>query len=185
MVESFHQVEKGLFIGNASAANNLSLLKKLNISHIVNLSGYEPRYPDQFFYLNIEISDSPRSNLKRYFDVTNYLINSVIKCGSNILVHCAAGISRSASIVIVYLLFSHPGWTPKKAFEFLKSKRSIVNPNPGFEAQINSWWYEMKSKEGMSLQEPPNYHATAGETPKKIDVVVSNQRRPTKSSSKQ
>lgn len=186
--EDYNQVEKGLFIGNVHAASNLNLLKKLNISHIVNLSGYEPKFPDQFFYVNIKISDTERSNIKRYFDVTNYLIASAIRGGNNVLVHCAAGISRSASICIAYLLYTHQSWTPKDAFAFLKQKRKIVQPNPGFESQINCWWYEWKSKEGFNLEPPPSLMGCSAQTQQKLltqqeKLMLRPQPRPSKSKS--
>jgi len=46
-------------------------------------------------------------------------------------VHCAAGVSRSASIVIAYLMkINH--WTFENAYSFVKSKRKIIDPNFGF-----------------------------------------------------
>lgn len=129
----------GLFIGDLHAARNLKVLTKLRISHIVNLSGHEPSFPDQFFYQNINIADSPKTNIKRYFTVTNWLIQGALKGGNNVLVHCAAGISRSATIVLAYILFRNTSWTVNRALTFLISKRSIVHPNEGFMKQLIDW----------------------------------------------
>jgi len=49
----------------------------------------------------------------------------------SVLVHCAAGKSRSASLVIAYLMREFK-WKYEEAFNYVKSKRSIVQPNPGF-----------------------------------------------------
>ena len=61
-----------------------------------------------------------------------------------ILFHCYAGISRSSSVAIAYLMIIH-NLSLHKALELVKSKRQIVNPNPGFlnalqqfEQKINS-----------------------------------------------
>ena len=58
-----------------------------------------------------------------------------MKGEEKILVHCRAGASRSATIVIAYLM-----WTKKmeygKALQFVKDKRFIVFPNDGFREQL-------------------------------------------------
>jgi protein-tyrosine phosphatase len=73
-----------------------------------------------------------------YFDEAyNFLgTNNIIleKCrteGKNALVHCQLGKSRSATIVIMYLM-KHLGMTLREAFKYTKEKRYIVNPNLGF-----------------------------------------------------
>lgn len=152
VIEHYQKVVPGLFIGDIYAASDLELLIKLKISHIVNLSQRKPKFPDQFFYLNIDIADSERSNLKRYFNVTNWLIQGAINGGNNVLVHCAAGISRSATIVLAYLLFKNKQWTPTRAYEFLRSKRPIVRPNEGFQNQLNQWWLSRQPSGNASVQ---------------------------------
>lgn len=61
---------------------------------------------------------------------TNKEIEEGLKYGS-VLVHCFAGISRSATCIIAYMMKSL-GWNYEKAFYFLKEIRAIINPNPGF-----------------------------------------------------
>jgi protein-tyrosine phosphatase len=48
----------------------------------------------------------------------------------NVLVCCSAGKSRSATIIVAYLM-KHRSMTFEKAMEFVKERRSI-NINPGF-----------------------------------------------------
>ena len=56
----------------------------------------------------------------------------------SVLVHCAAGISRSASVVIAYLMKTE-GLSFNDAKQEVKKKRPIINPNPGFSAQLENW----------------------------------------------
>eukprot|EP01063_Lacrimia_lanifica_P032754 TRINITY_DN5651_c0_g3_i1.p1 TRINITY_DN5651_c0_g3~~TRINITY_DN5651_c0_g3_i1.p1 ORF type:complete len:230 (+),score=97.19 TRINITY_DN5651_c0_g3_i1:75-764(+) len=58
--------------------------------------------------------------------------------GANVLVNCAQGKSRSSSLVIAYLLAAAPDLAPSvdAALTFVRSKRSIAEPNPGFAAQL-------------------------------------------------
>ena len=55
--------------------------------------------------------------------------------GGCTFVHCVAGISRSATVCIAYLM-KHLCWELQKAFDFVKSKRSCVAPNLSFMGQL-------------------------------------------------
>ena len=51
--------------------------------------------------------------------------------GGRALVHCAAGISRSSTIVLAYLV-ARRGYTLREAFEHVHARRFVVWPNAGF-----------------------------------------------------
>lgn len=59
----------------------------------------------------------------------------VRKSNSKCLVHCRMGVSRSASTVIAYAMKEY-GWSLEKAYNFVKQKRSIAQPNSGFMKQL-------------------------------------------------
>ena len=61
------------------------------------------------------------------------------KSGKNVLVHCAQGKSRSSSLIIGYLLWIQHVSTYDEAFQWTRSRRSIVQPNPGFEKQLRTF----------------------------------------------
>lgn len=58
--------------------------------------------------------------------------------GNVVLVHCLAGMSRSATIVCAYLLAT-TSMNTQEAISFVRSKRSIIQPNYGFEKQLRVW----------------------------------------------
>ena len=64
--------------------------------------------------------------------------------GRNILVHCAAGASRSASFTIAYLMRKNK-MDRDDAFKFVKERRKIIRPNSYFMKQLKD--YEVKLKE--------------------------------------
>lgn len=60
------------------------------------------------------------------------------KSGSKCLVHCKMGISRSAATVIAYAMKEY-GWDLKKAFDYVKERRTVTKPNPSFMRQLEEY----------------------------------------------
>jgi protein-tyrosine phosphatase len=63
------------------------------------------------------------------------LMDTYINCGKQVLVNCYAGVSRSTTIVLAYLIYKNK-WNVQDAMTFVRSKRPIVNPNYGFISQL-------------------------------------------------
>ena len=58
----------GLYMSDVFTAENMEILRKFNITHILTLSaGISPRYPDMFDYKVIKIDDSPMQDIKQHF----------------------------------------------------------------------------------------------------------------------
>jgi len=55
-----------------------------------------------------------------------------------VLVHCLAGMSRSATVVVAYLLAT-TSMNTQEAISFVRSRRPIIQPNYGFEKQLKVW----------------------------------------------
>ena len=70
-------------------------------------------------------------NLIKYFGECINFIDGDEK----VLVHCMAGASRSATIVIAYIMWKQKK-TFKDALDFASKKRSSVYPNIGFKDQL-------------------------------------------------
>ncbi|KAG2379424.1 hypothetical protein C9374_006541 [Naegleria lovaniensis] len=126
-----------LWLGDIDDAFNDQGLKEHNISHIVTcVKSLEPIYPEKGYqYLNLHLYDEEDQNIVEMFGVSFDFIDNAIKSGHNVLVHCMKGKSRSASILIAYLMKKN-SWTFEYALNFVKSKRTIVQPNAGFERQL-------------------------------------------------
>jgi len=67
-----------------------------------------------------------------------------MKQGS-VLIHCAAGFSRSVACVIAYLMKEN-SWTYERSFNFVKSRRGVkyTNPNFGFRQQLKDYENELQ-----------------------------------------
>ena len=79
--------------------------------------------------------DTPAANLKQHFTACHRFMNNAFATGGRVLVHCYAGVSRSATIVISYLMKEH-GMTLPAATQLVRSKRWFINPNRGFIRQL-------------------------------------------------
>lgn len=62
-------------------------------------------------------------------------IFQVGKKGGKTLVHCVAGVSRSATICLAYLV-KYQQMTLEQAYRHVKKRRSVIHPNAGFWRQL-------------------------------------------------
>jgi len=128
---------------------NLDLLATLNITAIINIAPklaqnkFEEKLP--FAYLTIYEDDNPKVDIKSYFSLTNKFIEKYRKERS-VLVHCAAGISRSATVIIAYVMYKLKlGFND--AYSFVQERHPITDPNFGFICQLHQYEKEIKGVE--------------------------------------
>lgn len=134
-INQITQIIPRLFISSFLEAHKYRLLKSNNITHIINLSSFQNTFPDHFNYLRIQIDDSPNANINKWFCQTTAFIESALKNGGSVLVHCDAGVSRSVTIVVAFFImfFEMP---LEVALHTIRSKRRVANPNLGFIQQL-------------------------------------------------
>lgn len=89
------------------------------------------------FHMRIEAHDRQNFSIGEHFEDCLEFIERCRRV-TNVYVHCYAGVSRSASIVLAYIMKTHK-WPYETALRFLRHKRSIVNPNEGFAVQLREF----------------------------------------------
>lgn len=125
-----------LCISSENAINRENLLQA-GVTDIINctVEGPDVREPGIVRCTRIKIDDSPHAPLSKHFDKVADDINSIGSAGGKVLVHCVAGISRSSTLCIAYLM-KHRNMTLIEAHGFVKKKRPIIRPNMGFWQQL-------------------------------------------------
>jgi hypothetical protein len=86
-------------------------------------------------HLLIPVMDLPYVNLRPHFKPSYAFIESHLSQGHNVYVHCMAGISRSSTIVLYWLMRKFQ-MNLLEALTFLKQQRPIIRPNDGFLLQL-------------------------------------------------
>ncbi|KAJ3427496.1 dual specificity protein phosphatase [Anaeramoeba flamelloides] len=131
-----NKILDGLYLGSFEVASSLHELEKVNITHTLNMHHEKVEYPD-IITKNLPIWDDPEWDLLSVLEECFDFIDKAIKSDGNVLVHCYAGISRSAAVVIGYLMKTKK-MSYDDAYLFVKKKRPVAFPNEGFVKQLKS-----------------------------------------------
>lgn len=131
----------GIYLGNFNAAKDLNLLKKLNISAVLTVAEeLELSYKSNEWmvaHLKIMASDVENFDLSKYF-LKCFEFICQFQRSTNVLIHCYAGVSRSVTITIAYLM-KFFGMSFKKSFSLVRENRKQIYPNSGFIKQLKSF----------------------------------------------
>ncbi|PRP84815.1 hypothetical protein PROFUN_07469 [Planoprotostelium fungivorum] len=132
-----------LYIGSAKVAQNRELLLRNGITHILDCagdlqSGASPPWRSSFVYKSLPITDRPSEDITLHFrEVIPFLEDAQASSG-RVLVHCAKGISRSAAVVISFVMYrSRMSFTD--ALALVQRSRPICDPNAGFSMCLLEW----------------------------------------------
>lgn len=83
------------------------------------------------------------------FMFINLMLQVKIK-GGRTLVHCVAGVSRSAALCLGYLVKYH-GMNLKRAFTHLRDRRPCVRPNSNFFCQLIQFEKQIRGTHSVSM----------------------------------
>ncbi|KAG7283592.1 hypothetical protein CRUP_026519, partial [Coryphaenoides rupestris] len=83
----------------------MDTLQRHQVSHVLNVAyGVANLFPDELTYKTVNILDVPDTSITSYLAECSSFIDLAQAERGVALVHCNAGVSRSASIVIGYLM---------------------------------------------------------------------------------
>ncbi|XP_017265143.1 dual specificity protein phosphatase 7 [Kryptolebias marmoratus] len=132
------QILPYLYLGCAKDSANLDVLGQHNITYILNVTPNLPNmfeHDGHFRYKQIPISDHWSQNLSQFFPEAISFIDEARSKRCGILVHCLAGISRSVTVTVAYLM-QKLNLSLNDAYDFVKRKKSNISPNFNFMGQL-------------------------------------------------
>jgi protein-tyrosine phosphatase len=116
--------------------NNVEIKDFNNIDTRISIYG---KCCNDIKYLRIPIYDDCTYHITDYIKESMEFIDNACNKDGNILIHCYMGSSRSASIVLAYLIYKY-NYSLDNALLFLKNKRNIVNINVNFINDIKTYF---------------------------------------------
>ena len=142
---SAHEVFVNLFLGNKAAAEDARYLKSKGITHLLNMGSASLRSSkflvvpdkDDLEREGIEVKDAPawgEMKVNDCFDDCGEWMAERLSGGGRVLVVCWQGASRSAAVVLAYLV-KYKQMGLQEAVTMVKEKRDI-RPNNGFLQQL-------------------------------------------------
>lgn len=162
-------IKDQVFLGSKLSSISDSQLLNRNIRRIIVCCGHLPGYfigdkyevnscvsmacsssspiagECKFQYLRLPVADSLDENLTPYLQTAiDFIEEGVQKQNCATLIHCHGGISRSAAVVIAYLMRSQ-GLSYDAAFQLVKAQRRAISPNSSFVKQLRAWGEELKA----------------------------------------
>ncbi|KAF6169613.1 hypothetical protein GIB67_004005 [Kingdonia uniflora] len=160
-------ISTSLFIGGALAARSVYTLQHLGITHILCLCSNEigqsdSQLPELFQYKNFAvssstllfmlISDNEDTKISDLFEEACNFVENAEHSGGRVLVHCFEGRSRSATLVLAYLML-RKHMTLLEAHDTLLRVHRRARPNQGFAKALSNLDKELYGKVSLDLQQ--------------------------------
>ncbi len=148
-----NKIIDNLYVGDIDDAYNYDQLKKLGITHILAVGKFiEKRFPKDFTYRMLEIDDYSCTNIKQYFPENYEFLKNALENKGSILIHCWAGVSRSVTCMIAFLM-EYKNISLDEATKIVKTGRKIAFPNDGFVRQLKTFEKELMNKKAKKEKE--------------------------------
>ena len=121
------------YLGDMRNRQHTKLLKHLGITHIVDISRGKFDDEELFEILAIDLNDVPHAPINEYFDEAVEFIDNAFGADekNRVFVHCQAGISRSTTIILAYLMKKR-GYSLYEGYKLCQRNRPKIHPNDGF-----------------------------------------------------
>eukprot|EP01084_Bolivina_argentea_P206327 352301_1 len=134
-------IDDKIYLSGSYIAQNMEWLKYNKIGAILNCAATNIKHCSSVYtdkcdiilkQLPINDTSKDKNIMNQYInDGINFINECIEEKKLKILVHCSAGMSRSATVLIAYLMKRNQ-WDLLKTFKFVRSKRKYVYPNLGF-----------------------------------------------------
>ncbi|XP_029438166.1 dual specificity protein phosphatase 8 isoform X2 [Rhinatrema bivittatum] len=140
-----------LYLGSQKDVLNKDLMTQNGIAYVLNASNTCPK-PDfvcDSHFMRIPVNDNYCEKLLPWLDACIEFIDKAKVSSSRVMVHCLAGISRSATIAIAYIMKTM-GMSSDDAYRFVKDRRPSISPNFNFLGQLLEYERSLKLLKALS-----------------------------------
>ena len=122
-----------VFIGSQDAAEHLPGLEAHEIDAILNLAFSNEAFPGRFVYRHLPLLDNETQPLD--IEPALAFVAECVAEEKNVVIHCNAGVSRSAAVTIAYVMRSK-NLSFEEALALVKKARPSIRPNRNFVEQL-------------------------------------------------
>jgi protein-tyrosine phosphatase len=153
----YSHIKNGIFIGNAYSVISNPYTKEDDVLNYENIQVVisaltEEEYEDYMIaeedfpgceWHRFVIDDDKEERISEHFFTVHKIISEAVSQNKNVIVHCMAGMSRSPTLVIAYLMVENR-WCYEEAVNYVRRRRPIIEPNIGFVKQLKGLEYKLK-----------------------------------------
>jgi len=125
------EILPALFLGSQDDSFDVERLKELGVTHILSVMSGKQHIVPNCELLAVAMADNGTSDLDDVMKRTFDFIKESQHDGKKLLVHCKLGQSRSATIVIAWLMTSRKT-SLHDAYVFVKMKRALIQPHSSY-----------------------------------------------------
>lgn len=136
-----------VWVGNRVDAHDPAFMQRHNIRHVINCTKDVSFKFQRLNGFRIPVHDDPAENATMLFNLPIAVdaIESALAFGEGaVLIHCHAGMQRSAAVCAAYLMRRHK-WTVAQAMAFMQRvKPEVFKPYPTFAKALTEFYETVK-----------------------------------------
>ncbi|CAD6187505.1 unnamed protein product [Caenorhabditis auriculariae] len=137
VLHSFSEIRPHLYLAGYGCIT-APILKKYEITHAVDATNIRPKSFPGITRMEVAVDDSCLAKVSKFFYDVQKFIDDAKAQGGKIVIYCAAGVSRSSTLAIMYLVMSE-NLSLEQAYYEVNRVRPIISPNIGFWRQMIDW----------------------------------------------
>jgi len=149
------EIVPGLWVGSQGDSRSLDFMRRHDIRLVVNCSRNIPsrfRKGQGIKYLRVAVDDAPyeQNEMLRALPAVVPAIDEMLRAGRGVLVHCHAGMQRSAAVAAGYLMWKR-GLSARQAMaQVNRVKEETFWPAPTFAEALRTWGQRLRTTRGTA-----------------------------------
>jgi protein-tyrosine phosphatase/Leucine-rich repeat (LRR) protein len=136
-----------VYLGSLRTAQCNEVYKDLDIKYVLTAGrNLDVFLPEGMIQLELPLDDVPGENISLFFKDAFHFIDSAIKEQKGVLLHCFAGLSRSVTVMVAYLMKTRYPLSMEDALTLVKQARPNSHPNEGFIRSLKAFEGQLASE---------------------------------------